>query len=311
LYEVERPILVTDQHPDYFTTQLAREFHGESFEVQHHHAHLAAAMVEHRWLDREVLGVVWDGTGYGSDATVWGGEFLVGTASRFRRVAHLRPFGLFGGDKAIREPRRVAISLLADTFGADDAEQITQRLGWGSDQSRFAALSRKPQLGVVTTSAGRLFDAVASIVLGIDQAQFEGHPAMLLEAACDVAEGGCYPLPINDQQPPHLDWRSLVRSICDDVRCGVAPGTIAMRFHRALAAGIASVCRCYSHLPVTLCGGVFQNRILVELVVNELCNDKQPLGLPGVIPTNDGGLSAGQLAIALSRLGPDRHLAEK
>jgi hydrogenase maturation protein HypF len=264
-------------------------------------------MLEHRWLDREVLGVVWDGTGYGGDGTVWGGEFLVGTASRFRRVTYLRPFRLFGGEKAIREPRRIAASLLADTFGVVDAEQIIQRLAWSRDQLRFAALGQKPQLGVVTTSVGRLFDAVASIVLGIELAAFEGHPAMLLEAACDVADEACYALPITDDQPPQLDWRPMIRSIYDDVQRGVAPGSIAMRFHRGLAAAIHLVCARFPNQPVALCGGVFQNRVLVELVAGRLHNHNQPLGLPGLIPPNDGGLAAGQLAIALSRLNSDRH----
>jgi hydrogenase maturation protein HypF len=307
LYQVERPLFVTDQHPGYFTTALARERDGECIAVQHHHAHLAAAMLEHRWLDREVLGVVWDGTGYGVDATVWGGEFLVGNGGRFRRAAHLRPFRLFGGEKAIREPRRIAASLIVDTFGADGADRITQRLGWSPDQSRFAALGQKPQLGIATTSAGRLFDAVASIVLGIEHAAFEGHPAMLLEAACDPADEVCYPMPIADEQPPQLDWRPMIRSIYDDVQRGVAPGSIAMRFHRGLAAAIHQVCARFPNQPVALCGGVFQNRVLVELVAGRVRHHNQPLGLPGAIPPSDGGLAAGQLAIALSRLSSERH----
>jgi hydrogenase maturation protein HypF len=249
---------------------------------------------------------VWDGTGYGGDGTVWGGEFLVGTASRFRRVAHLRPFKLFGGEKAIREPRRIAASLLADTFGVDDAKQVIQRLGWSRDQLRFAALGRKPQLGVITTSAGRLFDGVATIVLGIDLAAFEGHPAMLLEAACDVADETCYSLPITEDQPPQLDWRPMIRSICGDVQRGVAPGSIAMRFHRGLAAAIQLICGRFSDRPAALCGGVFQNRVLVELVAGRFHHHSQPLGLPGMTPPSDGGLAAGQLAIALSRLNSDR-----
>jgi hydrogenase maturation protein HypF len=268
-------------------------------------------MLEHHWLDREVLGVVWDGTGYGRDATVWGGEFLVGTANRFRRIAHLRPFRLIGGDQAIREPRRVAASLLVETYGPDLTAHVIKQLGWSAGERQLTMLAQKPRLGIQTTSAGRLFDAIAAIVLNVDLAAFEGQPAMLLESACDLAEGGSYPLPISDQQPQQLDWRPLVRSICDDVRSAVAPGAIAMRFHRTLAAAITSICQCYSHLPVTLCGGVFQNRILIELVVNRLGKRKQPFGLPGVIPTNDGGLSAGQLAIALSSLAPDADRAGK
>jgi hydrogenase maturation protein HypF len=143
--------------------------------------------------------------------------------------------------------------------------------------------------------------------LGIELAAFEGYPAMLLEAACDVADEVCYALPITDDQPPQLDWRPMIRSIYDDVQRGVAPGSIAMRFHRGLAAAIHLLCARFPNQPVALCGGVFQNRVLVELVAGRLHNQNQPLGLPGLIPPNDGGLAAGQLAIALSRLNPDRH----
>jgi hydrogenase maturation protein HypF len=254
---------------------------------------------------------VWDGTGYGADGTVWGGEFLLGTANTFSRVAHLRPFRLLGGDTAIREPRRVAASLLADTLGPEQADQIMKRLGWGGAERRFAGLCHKPQLGAVSTSAGRLFDAVASLVLGIDRAEYEGHPAMLLEAICDPAEDECYFLPIRRDRPAHLDWRPMIRSICDDLQRGVAPGSVAMRFHRGLAAAIKRVAERFSDRPVALCGGVFQNRVLVELVADELRNRGQPIGLPGAIPPNDGGLAAGQLAIALRHLVDHRQSLRK
>jgi hydrogenase maturation protein HypF len=302
LYRVDHPVLVTDLHPGYFTTALAQESQCETDAVQHHHAHLAVAMLEHHWLDREVLGVVWDGTGYGSDATVWGGEFLIGTSNDFQRVAHLRPFRLFGGEAAIREPRRVAISLLNETFGPKRAMQITQRLGWSTEHAQLAAVYQKPRLGVTTTSAGRLFDAVAAIVLGVERADFEGYPAMLLESACDLTSNGFYPVPITDSLPYQLDWRPLVQSICDDLQCEVSPGTIAMRFHRSLAVAIGAICQRFPRLPIALCGGVFQNRILVELVSEELHERRESVGFPGTIPPNDGGLAAGQLAIALSRL---------
>jgi hydrogenase maturation protein HypF len=303
LYRVDQPVLVTDQHPGYFTTALAQESQRKTITVQHHHAHLAAAMLEQRWLDREVLGVVWDGTGYGSDATVWGGEFLMGTANDFQRVAHLRPFRLFGGDAAIREPRRVAISLLNETFGPKRALQIIQRLGWSAEDAQLAKVYQKARPGVTTTSAGRLFDAVASIVLGVERAEFEGHPAMLLESACDLTNNGFYPVPIWECLPYQLDWRRLVRSICDDLVREVSPRIIAMRFHRSLAVAIGEICQRFPQLPIALCGGVFQNRVLVELVSEELHERREDMGFPGTIPPNDGGLAAGQLAIAMSRFG--------
>jgi hydrogenase maturation protein HypF len=129
---------------------------------------------------------------------------------------------------------------------------------------------------------------------------------MLLESACDPADEACYALPITDDQPPQLDWRPLIRSICEDVQRGVAPAAIAMRFHRSLATAIEVICKRYSDCPVALCGGVFQNRILAELVAGQRRSHQQPLGLPGMIPPNDGGLAAGQLVIALSRSRSNR-----
>jgi hydrogenase maturation protein HypF len=157
-------------------------------------------------------------------------------------------------------------------------------------------------MSIVTTSAGRFFDAVAALVLGIEHAGFEGHPAMLLEAACDPASEGSYPVHIYGDEPYQVDWRPLMKMLLDDLLKAVSPGTIAMRFHRSLAVAIGSICEHFPDLPVVLCGGVFQNRVLVELLEAELHGRGHPVGFPGTIPPNDGGLSAGQLAIALARL---------
>ena len=155
---------------------------------------------------------------------------------------------------------------------------------------------------MMTTSVGRLFDGVAALVLGIEQCQFEGQLAMLLESACDMSALGQYDISIENIRPKQLDWRPLVRQILRERGAGVSPGTMAMRFHRGLARAIFDICRCYSSHPVVLGGGVFQNRVLVELVVECFAGTEQPLGLPGLIPPNDGGLAAGQLAVTAASL---------
>lgn len=299
----EPELLVHDLHPDYFTTRWAREQGLPTVAVQHHHAHVVAGMLEHDWLNREVLGVAFDGTGYGSDGTIWGGEFLVATRTRFRRVAHLRPFPLPGGAAAIREPWRVAAALLHSIRRLDSLPDIEKRgVPKGVDLQSLVRVLGNPRLSPVTTSVGRLFDAAAFLTLGCDRVGEEGSPAMLLEAACDVSDHEHYPLPLCDGRELILDWAPLLVALLADRARRVPVGVMAMRFHRALARGIATVCGRFPGVPVVLSGGVFQNRILTELAADELARDGRLVGLPGVIPPNDGGIAAGQLAVALARL---------
>jgi len=302
LYGVNSVPLVCDEHPQFFTTGWAEARAAAVMQVQHHHAHVAAGMLEHDWLDREVLGVSFDGTGYGRDATIWGGEFLRSTATGFQRVGHLRPFPLAGGEQAVRQPLRVATALVFEAAGVERASQLVFESG---DSKGLLAILNRRKFSPRTTSAGRLFDGIAALVLGIEKCQFEGQAAMLLEAACDPLSAGEYTLPIragrSPEQPLELDWRPLVRQVLQDKAADIEPGTMAMRFHRALAAAIVAVCHRSGSLPVVLAGGVFQNRVLVELIAQRY-EGRQPLGLPGLIPPGDGGLAAGQLAVASSQL---------
>lgn len=323
LYRAEPSVVVHDLHPDYFTTNWAADWAKQrqlrTIAVQHHHAHVVAGMVEQGWLSNQVLGVAWDGTGWGPDGTIWGGEFLLATATGFQRVAHLRPFSLPGGQAAIREPWRVAAAILRDVRDWDSTVAF--------DFPREAVvlpLLNDSRFSPVTTSAGRLFDAVAALILprellGNGLADYEGQFAVLLEDVCREDATGRYPfpwvttadkphvgMPPEDTQPRVLDWRPLVSGVLHDFVSQVPIGTIAMRFHRSIAAGIADVCRCFAHLPVVLGGGVFQNRVLLELLAEEFSYRGAPVGFPGVIPPNDGGLAAGQLAIGLATLEAER-----
>jgi hydrogenase maturation protein HypF len=324
LYRFHPAQLVHDMHPEYFSTQWAQSQPLPTLAVQHHHAHVVAGMLEYRWLDRRVLGVAWDGTGYGTDGTIWGGEFLVSTATSFKRVGRLRPFRLPGGEAAIREPWRTAVSV------CDQCDKPIDSMSWCDgkiEPDRITAIRQiadRPQLSPLTSSAGRLFDAVAALVLGVTHADFDGQPAMRLEAVADRSASGEYPFPLREGELGELDWRPLVAGLLADRRRGVDPGTLAMRFHRSLARGIADVChhegvrhlfverasqapdwpqdkKVPDPLPIVLTGGVFQNRLLTELVAEMLDGKSQSLGLPGVIPPNDGGLAAGQLAVAAAK----------
>jgi hydrogenase maturation protein HypF len=301
LYRFRPAQLVHDMHPEYFSTQWAQKQPVRQIAIQHHHAHIVAGMLEHGWLDRTVLGVAWDGTGYGTDGTIWGGEFLASTASGYQRVARLRPFALPGGEAAIREPWRIALAVCAQVEGSVD---LSHWPGWSVGSRQIEAIKRiidRPKLAPVTSSAGRLIDAAAALILGIECADFDGQVAMRLEAAADRGARGWYHFPVSDDALPELDWRPLFAGLIADCRRGVDPGMLAMRFHRSLAHGIVGVCRRWKELPVVLSGGVFQNRLLTELVAEMIDPKVQMLGLPGLIPPNDGGLAAGQLAIAAAK----------
>jgi hydrogenase maturation protein HypF len=303
LYRGAPQYLVHDLHPEYYSTIWARQQGLPTIGVQHHHAHVAAGMLEHGWLDRTVLGIAWDGTGYGLDGTIWGGEFLIARAGGFERIGHLRPFRLPGGEAAIHAPWRIALSIAAELFGRDEAV----RWPWGPVASaKLAGLLQimdRPRFSPWTTSAGRLFDAAAVFILGQEEAGFEGHLAMLLEATADRQAGEEYDFPMTSDVPFQLDWRPLFRGLLADRIQGTAPAVLAMRFHRTLARAAVRVWQQHQHLPLVLGGGVFQNRLLVELI-SEMVPDLQRsnFGRPAAIPPNDGGLAAGQLAVAAARI---------
>lgn len=301
LYGAEPELLVCDQHPGYFTTDWAQRQDIPHIAVQHHHAHVVASMVEHQWLDREVLGFAFDGTGYGTDGTIWGGEALLATADDFKRVAHLRPFRLAGGDAAVRQPWRVAVELVCEAVGAGELH----RLGFvdldSTSIDRVLGVLEHDRFSPRTTSMGRLFDGVAALVLGTTHVDFEAQAAMQLEAVCDFSATGQYEFSLRDGPCIEMDWRPVVAAICDDRRCNVASGVIAMRFHRAVANAVVSIAQRFPAHPVALDGGVFQNRVLTEFIAEQWSTSVGLLGLPGRIPPGDGGLAAGQLAVATAR----------
>ena len=308
LYGAEPEVVVHDLHPDYFTSRWAAETGRQTLAVQHHHAHVVSGMIEQGWLDREVLGIAFDGTGYGPDGDIWGGEFLLATAESFTRIGSLRPFSLVGGDRAIREPWRVAISLVADACGTDTAARLfAERIDAGLSSAVIAMLQRGR--AVRTSSLGRLFDGVAAIALGATDSSFEGQPAMMLEAACDQQTAGAYTVTVSDgSNGLQLDWRPLMVGLLRDREQGAQPGAMAMKFHRGVARAVAAVAERFQQHPIVLSGGCFQNRVLTELIQDALGGHPQPVGFPGTIPPNDGGLAAGQLAIAAAQLKHQSHL---
>jgi hydrogenase maturation protein HypF len=273
LYEVQPGVVASDMHPDYLSTRFARKLNLPLTAVQHHYAHVLACMADNE-LNGPALGVAWDGTGYGTDGTIWGGEFLRVNESGFERVAHLRPFRLPGGEAAIREPRRAAVGLIYEITGQADGV-LGQMLRNGVNSP-------------VTSSAGRLFDAVAAI-LGIRQrSQFEGQAAMELEW---MIESG-----IEESYPPGVDWQPMIEALLED---DAPPGVKAAKFHNALVETIVQVAKQVGEATVVLTGGCFQNRYLTERAVLRLQAEGFRPYWHQRVPPNDGGIALGQLIAVL------------
>lgn len=303
----EPQLVACDLHPDYASTRLAEKLalrFGVPLErVQHHHAHVAACLAEHG-ISGPVLGFAWDGAGLGTDGTVWGGEALVVEGATSRRVAHLRPFSLPGGEAAMRQPLRSALGLLYEVFGFRALEHL-EHLELPALRAR--GLMSMLELGVScprTTSLGRLFDAVAALTSVRDCAGYEGQAALELELAADgVTERGAYPLPLRDGEPAIADWEPLLVALLDDRARGVTAGVMSARFHNALVDWAEDVTLRSGLSRVVLSGGCFQNLRLGESVRERLSARGVDVYTPRMYPCNDGGLSLGQLFVAACRRG--------
>jgi hydrogenase maturation protein HypF len=311
LYRAEPVQVVADLHPDYQSTRYAGRLGLPVVHVQHHFAHVAACMAENE-LEDPVLGVSWDGTGYGADGTIWGGEFLVPRDNTFDRVATLRAFRLPGGECAIHEPRRTAFGLLYEIYGKGLPARTDLAPVAAFQERERRLLAQMLDRGInspSTTSAGRLFDAVASLCGLRHQISFEGQAAMELEFAVDERGGATYSVPLVEGRsgtpdreigtpPLVLDWQPAVESLLDDARRGVPVGRIALKFHNALVAAIVEVAHRMGLQRVVLTGGCFQNRFLLEHTVRRLDEEGFRAYWPQRVPPNDGGIALGQAAVA-------------
>jgi hydrogenase maturation protein HypF len=306
LYEVRPRAVACDAHPDYLSSQHARELGVPVVEVFHHHAHLASCLAENE-LEGEALGVTWDGAGYGEDGTIWGGEFLAGDARSYRRVATFRPFRLVGGERAMREPRRSALGLLFEMEGTAVLERPRPFLEGLSEGERrlLAQMLARGWNSPLTSSCGRLFDAVAAL-LGIKPvSSFEGQAAMMVEFAIQEGVNDSYPVSLlapAESDPLVFDWEPLVRAVLRDQEQGVEVGVICARLHNALADLIVEVARQVGLERVVLTGGCFQNRYLTERAFHRL----QEAGFRPFthqrVPPNDGGIALGQIAVAATKV---------
>jgi hydrogenase maturation protein HypF len=304
-YDVRPEVVACDEHPDYASTRLAEHLatsYGVPLvRVQHHHAHVAAGMAEYA-LEGPVLGIAWDGSGHGSDQSIWGGEFLWCEGSEARRVAHLRPFGLPGGAQAVREPRRAALGVLHEVFGQEAVADYGQRWFGAVDAAVLARMMARSCSTPRTTSMGRLFDAVAALVGLGERARFEGQAAMALEFAAESVDAvEPYAVRIKPGDPLVVDWEPLVRAVSEDLRAGVPVSVISARFHETLAAFAEDVASRVGAARVVLAGGCFQNARLARRAAERLERRGLRVNVPRAFPPNDGGISLGQVLIASRR----------
>lgn len=312
LLQIEPQAIACDLHPDYRSTSFARQLAASLtvplIPVQHHHAHVASCMAEHK-LNGEVLGIAWDGAGYGTDGQVWGGEFLVASYLGSSRFAHLRPFRLPGGEAAMRDPSRSAAAVLWELMREE-------MLGYdfpswkepGDRRQQLAILLRSGIASPWTTSLGRLFDAVASLTGLCSQASFEGQAAMAVQFAAErewEAGGGraqSYPIDLvrseNSGTKWMVDWRPMISPILDDLGRGHRPELIAAQFHVSLADATVRVAHAAGLPRVVLTGGCFQNRLLLSFVRGRLEEAGFTVYSHSLVPPNDGGLSLGQAVVA-------------
>lgn len=312
LCRIEPAVVVHDLHPGYYSTHLAAEIANARdglplFAVQHHHAHVAAVMAEHG-LTGPMIGVSLDGAGYGTDGTIWGGEVLVFDESSFRRAAHLRPVPQPGGDVAARECWRMALSHVLEAFEGDVDEQVMDLVCRDVDRARANVVVKMVKAGFnspLTSSCGRLFDAVAALAGVCHQQTYEGEAASLLEAAIPASEWDrvpVYPVSIEEKNGCLvLDNRPLIRAIVETLIKGENPASVAGSFHRYLVESTVEICRRLrertSLSRVALSGGVFQNLFLSSEIPTALEKAGFKVFLHRALPPNDGCISLGQVCV--------------
>jgi len=284
-YSVKPEIIVHDLHPDYFSTRIAEEVAAEfgvsGVAVQHHHAHGLAAALEYG-VEGRAIGVVFDGTGYGSDETIWGGEILEFDSKSFERKFHLKPFALPGGEKAVREPRRTLVSILSNV---EEASSLLKRQDAASTLRILDSGINCP----MTSSMGRLFDAAAVLLGACEYPTFDGEAPMRLEAIADPEEQGTLPFEINGEE---IDWRPMFQQIFN-LQSSIDNRKLSARFHNAISEMIFECLkRVDGSLPVLLAGGVFQNRFLTERIKKHPAFDESRMFFSSY--PNDSAIAIGQ-----------------
>jgi hydrogenase maturation protein HypF len=309
MYNCKPEYIVCDLHPDYLSSKFARSTGIPLIEVQHHSAHIASCMAENQ-LEGDVLGVSWDGTGYGFDGTIWGGEFLLAAKTSFERVATFRPFRLPGGEKAIKEPRRTALGMLYELFGDEvfhRQDLPTLQAFTSAELELLNQVLLKRVNAPITTSVGRIFDAVASLIGLQQRTNYEGQVAMELEFLTQNVESEeLYSFEIDEMSNIKLvNWRFIFEGILTDMKNHYSHSIISAKFHNTLVEIIIEIAKKIGQPHVVLSGGCFQNRYLTERTVKRLREEKFRPYWHQRVPPNDGGIALGQVYAALRLLNTE------
>ena len=309
LFYIEPKAVAYDLHPDYLSTQYALSIPDiPRIGVQHHHAHIVSAMAENG-MEGDVIGVALDGTGFGLDGTIWGGEFIRANLRDFDRLAHLKKVPMPGGSMAIKEPWRMAMVYLSEAFG-DETTKLKIDLIRRINPQKWDVLKRAIEKKIntpLTSSMGRFFDAVSSLLSVRDEAHYEGQAAIELEMIADHGMKEEYPFHIHkDEMPMAIDPLEMIRGIVCDLTDGMPSSKISGKFHKTIARLIVETCETIRSKEklnrVVLSGGVFQNNFLLSLVTEGLKRSGFDVYTHHLVPPNDGGVSLGQAVIAHMRL---------
>ena len=306
LLDVDPKVVAHDLHPDYPSTRYAADLRDvELIGVQHHHAHIASCLADNG-VSGPVIGVAFDGVGLGTDGTAWGGEFLLADLAGFSRAAHLAEVVMPGGDAAARQPWRMAAAHLDAAYDGEMPSGLAVAARQGRRWEQVLSVARAGVNAPLTSSAGRLFDAVSSLLGVRDVVTYEGQAAIELEHHADPAETGTYVIPVTDDPVASCEVAHLIRALTEDLAAGTAVPLLAARFHNALADLVLDVCRRLRELSgrstVALSGGVFQNALLLSRCLDRLEGNGFEVLTHRQVPPNDGGISLGQAAVATERL---------
>ncbi|MFM7440438.1 MAG: hypothetical protein ACKO2V_17880 [Snowella sp.] len=302
LYEFKPQIIAYDAHPDYLSSQYADIQDLDLIPIQHHYAHILSCLVDNQ-LEPPVLGIAWDGTGYGADHTLWGGEFIHVTQTNWQRIAYFQPFKLLGGEKSVKEPQRIALSLLAqleinllENLPITLKNQFTK-----SELILFKNILAKNLNCPLTSSVGRLFDGISSILGICHQVSFEGQAAMALEfATLDTKTDEFYDFCLT--QNTIIQWQPMLTAILKDLNDNLPISFISAKFHNTLVEIIVAIAKFVGEKKVILTGGCFQNLYLVEKAIARLKAENFVPYWHHQIPSNDGGISVGQILGAIREI---------
>ncbi|MEA3522807.1 MAG: Sua5/YciO/YrdC/YwlC family protein, partial [Campylobacterota bacterium] len=298
-YDFKPDLIVCDKHPDYMSTAWAKEQNLQVIEVQHHYAHVLACMLEHH-LDEKVLAFSFDGTGYGDDRTVWGGEVMLCDYQKYERIGHLAPFRLIGGDKAVKEPRRIALGILFECYGKEIIDECRLPLLSEFTSQEVDLLYQAWQKGLNSphaSSMGRLFDAVASLLGLLHVSLYEAQSGLLIESLCHDEQAKAFQYDIDegiiDVSPMMRQIVSLIIKEQDE--------DIADRFINTLVAIMDDFTCKYPELPLVFSGGVFQNKTLLSRTLKHFKAKGRRCYVQEKTPINDGSIALGQLAYVLNK----------